>query len=70
MKSGVATPLWQFWMNQPTAWHWAQRTMLDGKERGIRLQNGKGMGMIFRVDVTGIKSRDRFLKGPLPLTFE
>ncbi len=66
-ESGVATPLWQFWMHQPSAWHWAFRTETNGKSRGHRFMMGKYMGMIFRVDVTGIKSRGRYLKGQLPL---
>ncbi|XP_035710529.1 uncharacterized protein LOC118436471 [Folsomia candida] len=57
------TPHSQFWMEEPTAWFWHRRYHATLELTAEQLMTGKILGLIFRVDVTGIKSKGRFLKG-------
>ncbi|XP_035710274.1 uncharacterized protein LOC118436385 [Folsomia candida] len=57
------TPHSEFWMREPTAWFWHRRYSTDLVNTALQLMTGKRLGLIFRVDVTGIKSRGHFMKG-------
>ncbi|XP_035707083.1 uncharacterized protein LOC118435312 isoform X1 [Folsomia candida] len=68
--AGYRTPHSRFWLGEPTAWNWFPRWSMSGLSMGEVIHMAKHnendnypTGYIFRVDVTGIKSRGRFLKG-------
>lgn len=59
-----------FWLKEPTAGNWFKRSIFsDGVSRDLdhaeaeQWMHQKDRGFLFRIDVTGIKSGGRFLKG-------
>lgn len=50
-------------MSEPTAWHWSPRSDVSTQKSARRLVFGKDKGLLFTVNVTGIRHGGRFLKG-------